>query len=93
MGNADLNSRLVRLQHRIEEFYEKAKLVDTETKKEEATKLWISDKNLVVSKKEHSLPGEHLIRAQYKDVIERDGTTEQKIRYNFNFLHEPNFYC
>jgi len=80
MGNADLNSRLVRLQHRIEEFYEKAKLLDEKTKKEEATKLWISDKNLVVSKKDHALPGEHLIKAQYKDVIEREGTTEQKIR-------------
>lgn len=80
MGNADLNSRLVRLQHRIEEFYEKAKLVDPKTKEEEASKLWINDKNLIVTKKEHSLPGEHLVRAQYKDVIERDGTTEQKIR-------------
>lgn len=80
MGNSDLNNRYERLKHRIEEFYEKAKLLDPKTKEEEASKLWISDKTLIVSKKQHTLPGEHLVRAQYKDVIERDGTTEQKIR-------------
>lgn len=77
MGNGDINSRVSRLQDRINEFYNAGK---RSTDKEAAAKLWINEKNLVVKKTAQVLPGDHLIRAQYKDVIERDGTIEQKIR-------------
>lgn len=77
MGNADVNTRLATLQRRISEFYEAAK---TSSNKAAAAKLWIDDKHVVVSKAQQTLPGEHLTRAQYKDVIERDGSTQTKIR-------------
>lgn len=77
MGNADINTRLTRLQDRINEFYNEGK---TSSNKEAAAKLWINEKNLVVKKEQQTLPGDHLIKAQYKDVIERDGSTETKIR-------------
>lgn len=77
MGNGDINSRVSRLQDRINEFYNAGK---RSANKEAAADLWINEKNLVVKKMTQVLPGDHLIRAQYKDVIERDGTIEQKIR-------------
>lgn len=77
MGNSDVNTRLSRLQDRINEFYTNGK---KSSDKEAAAKLWISEKNLVVKKQTQVLPGDHLVRAQYKDVIERDGTMEHKIR-------------
>lgn len=77
MGNADVNTRLTRLQDRINEFYNEGK---TSSNKEFAAKLWINEKNLVVKKEKQTLPGEHLVKAQYKDVIERDGSHETKIR-------------
>lgn len=80
MGNSDVKTRLTRLQNRIEEFYENGK---KSSNKEAAAQLWINEKNLVVKKKEDVSPGDHLTRAQYKDVIEREGT-EQKIRYDQN---------
>lgn len=78
MGNGDIRTRLNRLQDRINEFYNDAKKSDD---KQKASKLWINEKNVVVKKENHTLPGDHLVRAQYKDVIERDGSTDQKIRY------------
>lgn len=77
MGNGDINTRVSRLQDRINEFYNNGK---RSSDKEAATKLWINDKNVVVKKTTQVLPGDHLSNAQYKDVIERDGTMEQKIR-------------
>lgn len=77
MGNVDLKTRLLRLQNRITEFYENGKKSNN---KEAAAKLWINAKNLVVKKEKETSPGEHLIRAHYKDVIEREGPIEQKIR-------------
>lgn len=77
MGNIDLKTRISRLQNRIEEFYEDGKKSNN---KEAAAELWINAKNVVVKKEKETLPGDHLIRAQYKDVIEREGPTEQKIR-------------
>lgn len=77
MGNADIKTRLTQLQNRINEFYENGKQT---AYKDVAPKLWINVKNVVVKKENQVLPGDHLIRAQYKDVIERDGSTDQKIR-------------
>lgn len=77
MGNSDVNTRLTRLQDRINEFYNDGK---KSSDKESAAQLWINDKNLVVKKESQVLPGDHLVRAQYKDVIERDGTMQQKIK-------------
>ncbi|XP_031622773.1 transferrin [Contarinia nasturtii] len=78
MSNSDITSTsLSRLQDRIKEFYEEGK---KSSDKMAASKLWINEKNVVVTKQELVLPGNHLSRAQYKDVIEREGPTEQKIR-------------
>lgn len=78
MGNGDIRTRLNRLQDRINEFYNDGKKSSND--KQLASKLWINEKNVVVKKENHALPGDHLVRAQYKDVIERDGSTDQKIR-------------
>lgn len=77
MGNSDIKTRLTKLQDRINEFYNEGK---KSSNKEAAAKLWINEKNVVVKKEKEVLPGDHLVRAQYKDVIERDGSTQQKIR-------------
>lgn len=82
MGNGDIRTRLNRLQDRINEFYNDGKNSNDKIK---ASKLWINEKNVVVKKENHALPGDHLVRAQYKDVIERDGSTDQKIRYYINW--------
>lgn len=77
MSNGDVNTRVSALQHRIQEFYEAGKLSNDRV----ATKrLWINETNLVVNKTEQVSPHTHLTDAKYKDVIERDGTMEQKIR-------------
>lgn len=77
MGNVDLKTRLLRLQNRIEEFYEDGK---KSSNKEAAANMNIYPNNVVVKKDKETSPGEHLIQAQYKDVIEREGPIEQKIR-------------
>lgn len=77
MSNKDVRTPIARLQSRIKEFYNDGK---TSSNKNAAWRLWINDKNLVVSKENHALPSDHLNRAQYIDVIERDGSTDQKIR-------------
>lgn len=77
MGNSDVNSKLTRLQDRINAFYnEGKKLSDKELK----AKMWINEKNVVVKKEQQTLPGDHLTKAQYKDVIERNGNMQIKIR-------------
>lgn len=77
MANSDVKTRLTRLQQRIEEFYENGK---KSTNSAAAAQLWINEKNLVVRKENPILPGEHLTRAQYKDVIERGRPIESNIR-------------
>lgn len=88
MANTEVNTRLSRLQTRIQEFYEEGKI---SSDKELAQKLWFNEKNVVVAKKEKVLPGDHLSRAQYKDVIEREGPTEQKIRCDILFFTSLQF--
>lgn len=90
MGNADVKTRLSRLQNHIKEFYEEGK---KSSNKAAAANLWINQKNLVVDKKEPVLPDDHLTRAQYKDVIERDGPTEQQIRYDFYCFISIDLMC
>lgn len=65
------------LQERIQEFYNASK---TYSNKTVTAKLGVLEKYTVVSSAIDITPGDHLNNAQYKDVIERDGTTEQKIR-------------
>lgn len=77
MGNSDVKTRLTRLQNRIAEFYENGK---QSSNKEAAAQLWINEKNLIVKKETPVLPGDHLKRAQYKDVIERGSPLEPNIR-------------
>jgi hypothetical protein len=40
----------------------------------------VKNTQLVVDKNPITMPDQHLSKAQYKDVIERDGTTDVKIR-------------
>lgn len=77
MGNADVNNKLTRLQDRINAFYNDAKALPD---KNYTAKMWVNDANVVVKKEHQTLPGEHLTQAKYKDVIERDGSMQQKIR-------------
>lgn len=78
MSNADINLRLKKLQNRIGTFYDDGK---KSANKDGAKKMAIEDKYTVVAKETPILPGDHLIKASYKDVIERDGSTSQKIRF------------
>lgn len=78
MGNSWAKQCSNHIQSLVKEFYEQGKASGD---KESAAKLWINEKNVVVSKDEPVFPGDHLTRAQYKDVIERTGPFEQKIRY------------
>lgn len=77
MGNSDVNSKLTRLQDRINAFYNEGKQLDDKTL---TAKMWINEKNVVVKKDKQTLPGDHLTKAQYKDVIERDGNMQLKVR-------------
>lgn len=77
MGNSDVNSKLTRLQDRINAFYNEGKQLDDKVL---TAKMWINEKNVVVKKDQHTLPGDHLTNAQYKDVIERDGNMQIKVR-------------
>lgn len=77
MGNGDVGRRLKKLQQRIQTFYSEGKASpDTAA----ALKMQINPKLTVVDKETPVLPGEHLVKAEYKDVIERDGSTAQKIK-------------
>lgn len=77
MGNGDINSRFQQLQPKLQQFYEEAKN-SADVKK--AAAMWVDQKNLLVNRVQPVLPGEHLNKAQYKDVIERDGPFESKIK-------------
>lgn len=77
MGNGDINNRFQRLQKRLQQFYEDAKNAANTDK---ASKMWVDRKNLLVDREVPVQPGDHLNRAQYKDVIERDGPFENKLK-------------
>lgn len=77
MANGDLRSRYAKLQEQLKLMYEEGK---NYSDKELAKKMLINEKNLVVTKDSPVLPGEHLTRAQYKDVIERLGPYDHTIR-------------
>lgn len=78
MGNLGVKQCSNHIQSLVKEFYEQGK---ASSDKASAAKLWINEKNVVISKEEQVFPGDHLTSAQYKDVIERTGPFEQKIRY------------
>lgn len=87
MGNGDINSRFQRLQKRLQQFYQDAKnSADTD----KALKMWVDRKNVLVDRDVPVQPGDHLNRAQYKDVIERDGPFENKIKLCVASLIELN---
>ncbi|XP_058830557.1 transferrin [Topomyia yanbarensis] len=77
MGNGDINDRFQRLQQRLQQFYEEAK---NKANADQAAKMWVDRKNILFDRKVPVLPGDHLDRAQYKDVIERDGPFQYKIK-------------
>lgn len=77
MSNADANSNVAQLQTGLKDWYDNG--VEN-ADKAVASKMWIDEKHTVVAKNELVLPGDHLVIANYKDVIERDASTSQKIR-------------
>lgn len=77
MGNGDINGRFQQLQPKLQQFYEDAKN-SADIKK--AAAMWVDQKNLLVDRAQPVFPGEQLNKAQYKDVIERDGPFESKIK-------------
>ncbi|KAJ6639558.1 Transferrin [Pseudolycoriella hygida] len=77
MSNADSNSNVAELQSGLRYWYNNG--LDG-VEKSVASKLWIDDKHTVVDNNILALPGCHLDRALYKDVIERGGSSSQKIR-------------
>ncbi|CAG9801353.1 unnamed protein product [Chironomus riparius] len=82
MGNGDItNKHLDMLQSRLKVFYEDAKSTDHMTY---AKQMMVNEKNTVVPKDNVILPGDHLSKAQYTDVIERqllDGNSnDEKIK-------------
>lgn len=77
MGNGDINNRFQRLQKRLQQFYEEAK---NSANTDKAAKMWVDRKNVLVDREVPVQPGDHLNRAQYKDVIERDGPFENKLK-------------
>jgi len=77
MSNGDVNPNVKPLQTELRNWYgDGLEKVD----KVIATDMWIDNKHTVVDKDTIVLPGDHLESALYKDVIERDGSTSQKIR-------------
>ncbi|XP_059615126.1 transferrin [Phlebotomus argentipes] len=78
MGNGDLRGRYEKLQAELKDMFESGK---SYSNKELAKRLLIQENTVLVSKDRPVLPGEHLTRAQYKDVIERLGPYEQKVRF------------
>lgn len=83
MSNSDVRPRVAPLQHKIEAFYaegQAAAAAGDDEAKAQAAKLWIDAKNVVVAREQHELPGEHLEAAKYRDVIERDGNMQLKVR-------------
>jgi hypothetical protein len=78
MGNGDIKQRYKKLQERLQRFYAQSLLSNNDGAKK---KMWVDAKYQLVDREMPILPGDHLIKAQYKDVIERDGTMETKIKF------------
>ncbi|KAG5677326.1 hypothetical protein PVAND_007094 [Polypedilum vanderplanki] len=82
MGNGDIiQKQLDKLQQRLTIFYDDAKSTDH---KVYAKQMMVNEQNTVVAKDEVIVPGDHLSKAKYTDVIERqllDGiSVEEKIK-------------
>lgn len=83
MGNGDINQRATNLQGVLPDLYEKAKEnADKDLKK----KLLVDNKNLVVNKDKHVLPGSHLELSRYLDVIERSTSRQHAIKFCVNSM-------
>lgn len=78
MGNGDINNRAHNLQETLPGLYNKAKQHENKDWKK---KLLVDEKNLVVNKDEHVLPGSHLEISGYLDVIERSTPREHAIKF------------
>lgn len=78
MSNADSVSKKTDIQNYLKEYFNKGK---TELTKDEAAHLFIKDTLTIYDNPEIIYPGQHLFKAQYKDVIERDGTEQGVIRF------------
>ncbi|XP_055681544.1 transferrin [Lutzomyia longipalpis] len=78
MANGDLRGRYAKLQEVLKEAYEAGK---TYSNTDLAKRMLVKKDNVVVSKDDPVLPGEHLTRAQYKDVIARPGPYEHTTRF------------
>lgn len=77
MTNADVLPLKSLIQAQLSRAYETGKIALT---KNEQTGLFIKPEWTVFSNDKVIYPGEHLFKAQYKDVIERDGTEQGVIR-------------
>lgn len=83
MANADVRPRAAPLQQQIADLYELGKrraAAGGEAERDRAARLLIDERNVVAAKAEHSLPGEHLDAANYRDVIERNADAQRPLR-------------
>lgn len=78
MSNADTVAQKSVMQGYLSDFFEQGK---TRLTKDEAAHLFIKDTLTTYNNPEVIYPGAHLFKAQYKDVIERDGTEQGVIRF------------
>lgn len=78
MANGDLKERATDLQAVLPELYTNAKKHDNKDWKK---RLLVDDKNLVVNKDKHELPGSHLELSRYLDVISRSTTRSHTIKF------------
>lgn len=78
MSNSDFLSRKATLQPVLSNLFESGKSRLNTT---EQLRMFIKPDWTVVSRAEVVTPGTHLFQAQYKDVIERDGTEQGVIRF------------
>lgn len=78
MSNADTVSQKSVIQGYLSDYFEQGK---TKLTKDEAAHLSIKDTLTTYNNTEVIYPGSHLFKAQYKDVIERDGTEQGVIRF------------
>lgn len=78
MSNGDLKDRATALQGLLPGLYNKAKESENKDWKK---RLLVDDKNLVVNKDKHELPGSHLELSRYLDVISRSTTRSHTIKF------------
>ncbi|KAG5675967.1 hypothetical protein PVAND_005823 [Polypedilum vanderplanki] len=80
LGNKEFRDKnLEKLQEILKDFYEEVK---TDKNKELAKKLYVEDDRKLIPRVKTLQPEEHLVNAQYKDLIERqifNGTTDDEI--------------